>query len=782
MKKGIKKIVFIALIGIVALSCSNPFLQKKSHEETGFLDEDITDETGGGGGGGGWPRSRPIFEEYFLVEFFPNNGVPAPGNQLVAKGAKVGKVPAMTRSSYGFAGWFEDDGIWAVPFDVTSDPVMSDLRLYARWITPVPYTVNFVDEDGISPLLDPFPIENGVKIPEPSVILKEVSAGVYMGFGGWWYEDPGAPGNYLEWNFSSDTVTGTVVIGTTLTLIAKWDVPYCTVRFEANGGTPAPFTQYLLQGANVIEPDAMNQTGYGFGGWYKDAGFNQPWNFGIDAPGIGVKNLTLYAKWVLNYCKVIFDADGGSPAPAALSMPFGELIPQPAFMTKAGMGFDGWFTDRTWATEWDFSSDLVTYDMTLFAKWSTAVYTVKFHTEYRGSSGNGTGPSGTAYPVPSDQMVSPDSLVSKPPYPERPNYSFAGWYSGIGHDDFTVTWEWDFDFPVTIWDVDAFDTLHLYARWVPNVENMAWVTGGKFLMGDDKVTGAKPAHMMRVEGFYISKFPVTQGEWTAVMGHNPANFKRPATPGGPTTVPTAPVEQISWFDAVAYCNELSDPSPPGTGWDYGLHWTKPPVPAVWPGPGPGHVTGGLVKVYNIDVLFPAMTWGKTGTGNYDTISGFTVSLNASADGYRLPTEAEWEYAARGGNGSPGNFTYAGSNDANEVAWYTSNTPVSGTQRIGQKAPNALGIYDMCGNVSEWCYTRYLANHYSSFPAPPSITPDSFSSPPFMVAAPKVRRGGSWNNSAANTGVKLRSFFDPDNATWVMGFRIVRRPSDQPQQY
>ena len=105
--------------------------------------------------------------------------------------------------------------------------------------------------------------------------------------------------------------------------------------------------------------------------------------------------------------------------------------------------------------------------------------------------------------------------------------------------------------------------------------------------------------------------------------------------------------------------------------------------------------------------------------------------------FRLPTEAEWEYAARGGNKSKG-YKYAGSNIINDVAWYYGNSS-SGTHKVGTKTPNELGIYDMCGNVWELCSDRYSSSYYSSSPSVNPTGPSSGSS--------RVDRGGSWFSSA-----------------------------------
>jgi formylglycine-generating enzyme required for sulfatase activity len=148
------------------------------------------------------------------------------------------------------------------------------------------------------------------------------------------------------------------------------------------------------------------------------------------------------------------------------------------------------------------------------------------------------------------------------------------------------------------------------------------------------------------------------------------------------------------------------------------------------------------------------------------VSWFGAKAYAEHYGGRLPTEAEWEFAAKGGNSSSG-YTYSGSNTIGDVAWYTSNSG-SATQVIGTKSANELGLHDMSGNVWEWTNDWYDANYYSS--SPPSSNPQGPT-----TGAGRVYRGGSWDGNAFNCRVANRNGGFPASTYFILGFRPVFVP-------
>jgi len=253
------------------------------------------------------------------------------------------------------------------------------------------------------------------------------------------------------------------------------------------------------------------------------------------------------------------------------------------------------------------------------------------------------------------------------------------------------------------------------------------IPGGTFTMGSpssepDRRDDETP-HQVTVYSFYMGQYAVTQGEYEAVMGTNPSHFK-----GG-----KRPVEEVSWYDAVEYCNARS------------LAERRSPA-------------------YTIDKSREDPNNRAPRTGKYewdhDTVR-WGVAWNPGANGYRLPTEAEWEYAARGGNQSRG-YIYAGSNKVDEVGWYDGNSG-NQTHEVGKKKANELGLYDMSGNVWEWCW-----DWYGPYPSGSQKDPIGASSGSF-----RVLRGGSWDDYAQFLRSALRNWCGPGYRSCTYGIRLVR---------
>ena len=249
--------------------------------------------------------------------------------------------------------------------------------------------------------------------------------------------------------------------------------------------------------------------------------------------------------------------------------------------------------------------------------------------------------------------------------------------------------------PTTTTTSTTTTTLPSGDTWTDPVTGMIfkWVAGGCYDMGcgswtDNCDDDEKPVHEVCLDGFWIGKYEVTQGQWEQIMGSNPSNNK---------SDDDFPVEQVSWND----CHD------------------------------------------------------------------FITALNGKGNNtFRLSTEAEWEYAARGGGKEE---KYAGGNDLNSVGWYYYNSE-GHSHEVGTKAANGLGIYDMSGNVSEWCSDWYGSSYYSSSPLnnPQGPTTGSY----------RVVRDGGWSLIAPGCRAALRGHPSPGVRSNGIGFRLVLSPGQQ----
>ena len=253
-----------------------------------------------------------------------------------------------------------------------------------------------------------------------------------------------------------------------------------------------------------------------------------------------------------------------------------------------------------------------------------------------------------------------------------------------------------------------------------------YVPGGTFIMGDTRGEGESdelPTRSVTLSPFYMSKYELKQSEYTAVMDYNPAQ--------GFGTGDNHPVYFVSWYSALKYCNLRS-------------------------------LNEELTPVYTISGFTDPADWGVEPSSN--DIIWNAVICNWSANGYRLPTEAEWEYAARGGSPDP-DYMYSGSDAISAVAWYLSNSEQS-SQPVGSKAPNALGLYDMSGNVYEWCWDEHGA--YESDPVSNPHGPDYVSG-----RSSRSRRGGYYESLANYCRTPFRGHTIPCSAFRGIGFRVCR---------
>lgn len=257
---------------------------------------------------------------------------------------------------------------------------------------------------------------------------------------------------------------------------------------------------------------------------------------------------------------------------------------------------------------------------------------------------------------------------------------------------------------------------------------MVSVEGGTFKMGSlENEKNESPVHDVKVNSFLMCATEVTQEEYEAVMGCNYSANKGK----------TLPVEEVSWYDAVIFCNKLSEMS-------------------------------GFEPVYSLGGSKNTDEWGEIPRMDAsEEVKAIWSSVEAdiNADGYRLPTEAEWEYAAKGGN-TPENSVYSGSPVITVCAWSKVNSADGITKEVGLKRANVLGLFDMSGNVWEWCYDWYGNYRYAANDNPLGESDST-------VTGRKIRRGGSVKSDAVFCRNENRASSVPVLRGVDLGFRVVR---------
>jgi formylglycine-generating enzyme required for sulfatase activity len=247
---------------------------------------------------------------------------------------------------------------------------------------------------------------------------------------------------------------------------------------------------------------------------------------------------------------------------------------------------------------------------------------------------------------------------------------------------------------------ESVDALPVDSEYTDQMVIFKRISAGTFMIGSQKgESDEKPLKNVTISGFWMSSCEISQKVYNAIMNHNPSSFKDDDT---------LPVEMVNWTDAATFCNTMS-------------------------------------KKAGLQPCYDEISW----------------ACDFTKDGYRLPTEAEWEYACRAG--STGQYT-SGENESDlaRVSWYVGNSDYK-THPVGGKEPNAWGLYDMHGNVWEWCNDWY--GTYDNTTTNPVQTKKS---------SYRVIRGGAWSENAAECRSSNRNKYYQGTSFNLIGFRIVRR--------
>ena len=591
--------------------------------------------------------------------------------------------PVTSKNNCEFLGWYETFNFVGNAVSFPYEPKKNTV-LYARWNQK--YTVHFETNGGtaVSDFI-------GNEILSAITPFKEDYT-----FAGW----------YLNSDFSGDAVSFPFTLNANITLYARWNKNH-TVTFNANGGTEVssiktgvlqeiPFTEKenyefagwyensSLSGEKITVPYTVKQnitlyakwlptylvtletddgseivsfrartiesvqepekSGFTFIEWYLDSGLNNKADFPLTIS----KDTTLYAAYKKNFT-VTFETNGGSEVNSVSSY----IVKESPETTKTNKSLSGWYLDSECTDENKVTFPFYpTEDVTLFAKWVSEMYTITY--DSNGATG-GTVPKTIQVEKGSSFVISANTGNLT-----KTGYAFTKWSTSTDGKSGQTYAPGDSLIPSK--------NMMLYAQWGKDYAAMVTVPGGSFYLGDPNKARPK----ITLSSFQIAQYELTYELWLEVYrwaidnGYN-VGFAKKGYAANDAYKDFVPATDISWNEACVWLNAYSE----------------------------------------YKSLEPVYYRGNIVWKDYTSTSG-TFSWNQTKNGYRLPTECEWEFAAGGGSEEEHDkCIYAGSNTIGDVAWYSANSG-NEVHKVGTKKANKLGLYDMSGNIYERVFDYYYS--------------------------------------------------------------------------
>lgn len=644
--------------------------------------------------------------------------------------------PVTSKNNCEFLGWYETFNFAGNAVSFPYEPKKNTV-LYARWNQK--YTVHFETNGGTA---------------VSDFIGNEILSAVTP-----FKEDYTFVGWYLNSDFSGDAVSFPFTLNANITLYARWNKNY-TVSFNANGGTEVssiktgilqeiPFTEKenyefagwyensSLSGEKITVPYTVKQditlyakwlptylvtletdggseiasfrartiesvqepekSGFTFIEWYLDSGLNNKADFPLTIS----KDTTLYAVYKKNFT-VTFETNGGSEVNSVSSY----IVKESPETTKANKSLSGWYLDSEYKDENKVTFPFYpTEDVTLFAKWVSEMYTITY--DSNGATG-GTVPKTVQVEKGSSFVISANTGNLT-----KTGYAFTKWSTSTDGESGQTYAPGDSLIPSK--------NMTLYAQWGKDYAAMVTVPGGSFYLDVPNKTRPK----ITLSSFQIAQYELTYELWLEVYrwaidnGYNVESAKK-GYAANDAYKDFVPATLISWNKACVWLNAYSE----------------------YKGLEPVYYRGNIV-------------WK-----DYTSTSG-SFSWNQTKNGYRLPTECEWEFAAGGGSEEEHDkYIYAGSNTIDDVAWYSRNSG-NEAHKVGTRKANKLGLYDMSGNVKEWCFD------YSADWGTGELT-----NPVHWNGSNKIKRGGSLAYTSYSKIYERDSAASTDSC-YDCGIRIAR---------